>query len=286
LATNPHQPTLADYWTGIHRSIDARLAALRNYLRHPASGTQIEDYFRSLLREYLPRRYAVESGFVVNAAGERSDHLDVIVADLHEIPPLCSEPLLKIYPAEAVVAAIEITAAPKSRVRRSGLGTIEKLEDDILKLARLRALARRREYIDSSPVGFLQGEELRAIYGGPRRVEVDLAPRAYVITCGDEWSRAATYQAHLDAALRSARQRGEGETWLNAALSIKHGLIWYRPHSDFVSERLREHGLLEFFLFLNQAIATYQTYRINITRYRPSVPEENGDTGGGSQRSP
>ena len=272
MATNSQAPTIADYWSGIHKSIDARLAALKSYLRHPASGTQIEEYFRELLRAYLPRRYAVESGFVVNADGKRSDHLDVIVADLQEIPPLCSEPLLKIYPAEAVVAAIEITSAPKSKVKRAGIGTIGKLEDDILKLAKLRALARRRKYIDASPIGFVQQGSVRALYGSFREVEVDLAPRAYLITCGDEWSKGASYQRNLDVSLRSAAKRGEGQAWLNAAFSVRHGLTWYKPHTDFQWERKSEHGMLEFFLFLNHAITSFQTYRIDINRYRPTVP--------------
>jgi hypothetical protein len=138
MAARPNPPALAEYWSEIQRATDAPLSAVKDYLKHPASGAPIEGYFRDLLREYLPRRYAVESGFVVNANGDRSDHLDIIIADLHEIPPLCSEPLLKIYPVEAVVAAVEITSAPQVKVQRSGIvGKIPKLEDDILKLAAL-----------------------------------------------------------------------------------------------------------------------------------------------------
>jgi len=35
---------------------------------HSSSGFNAEDYFHDLLRQYLPRRYAVASGLVVNAS--------------------------------------------------------------------------------------------------------------------------------------------------------------------------------------------------------------------------
>ncbi len=84
--------SLSEYWQGIHSALDAKLRSSKEYLRHPISGFSAEDYFRDLLRQYLPGRYAVDTGFVVNAEGERSDHIDIIVADTFHIPPLCSEP--------------------------------------------------------------------------------------------------------------------------------------------------------------------------------------------------
>lgn len=272
MAAKRKPPSTAEYWSGIQQSINARLIALKNYLKHPASGPSIEEYFRDLLREYLPNRYAVESGFVVNAAGDRSDHLDVVIADLHHIPPLCSEPLLKVYAAEAVVAAVEITSAPKASVRSPGIGNIPKLADDILKLARLRQLARNRKYLDSSPIGVMSGKTVHVIRP-ERLISFELSPRAFLIVCGDEWKNANTLQRHLDHALRSAKQRNS-HAWINAVFSVQHGMIRYKPETDHESEQRAENGLLEFILFLNKVISDYPMFRIDITRYRPTLPTE------------
>jgi hypothetical protein len=156
---------------------------VQDYLRHPSSGFNAENYFRDLFKQYLPRRYAVESGFVVNVAGERSDFIDVLIIDCLNIPPLSAEPHFKVFPAEAVVGAVEITSAPKGKVKRSGIGqTIEKLENDLLKLAKLRGIARDREYLDSLAVQTTAGLQLTT-----SKINYSLPPRSFLITCGDEW---------------------------------------------------------------------------------------------------
>ena len=79
----PRKPSsLTGYWTGIQKSINGRLDSVQDYLRHPSSGFNAENYFRDLLAEYLPHRYAVESGFVVNVNGDRSDFIDVLIVDM------------------------------------------------------------------------------------------------------------------------------------------------------------------------------------------------------------
>ena len=141
--------SLADYWSGIHASLDGRLLSVKDYLRHPSSGFNAENYFRDLFKQYLPRRYAVESGFVVNVAGERTDFIDVLIVDCLNIPPLSAEPHFKVFPAEAVVGAVEITSAPKGKVKRSGIGqTIEKLGAVVNRCVKR---SRQRPY----PLGFL-----------------------------------------------------------------------------------------------------------------------------------
>ena len=266
MAIEPTQRSLADYWSGIQSATDARLIALKTYLKHPASVTPIEGYFRDLVREYLPRRYTVEPGFVVNADGEMSDHLDVIIADLSEIPPLCSEPLLKIYPAEAVVAAMEVTSAPKSRVRRAGIKhSVAKLEDDALKLAKLRRLARKREYVHTH-LYLVRRRHHAKVQFLPVSFPYNLAPRTFLILCGDEWAKKDSLKRNVEAALRSAKG------FINAVFSMRHGMLWFKPYTDYESEWRPQNGLLEFIFFLNKTISSYQTFRVDISRYRPTLP--------------
>ena len=268
---NPPKDGLADYWSGIHNAIDGRLLSVKDYLKHPSSGFTAENYFRDLLKEYLPRKYSVESGFVVNVAGERSDFLDVLIVDSQNIPPLSAEAHFKVFPAEAVVGAIEITSAPKARVSRAGIdGKLSKLEDDILKLAKLRGIAREREYL--IPVNSVQNNQVQFANA---RLPYILPPRCFLITCGDEWVKAATYEKNLLGAMNAAAKRS-AHVWLNAAFSMRHGMFHFKPFTDFDHQRTIENALLEFVLFINVVIAEFRTSHIDIRRYRPTLPEDGG----------
>jgi hypothetical protein len=271
MARAHHSEGLAAYWGNIHDSLQARLDVVRDYLRHPISGTNAEGLFRDVLRAYPPQRSGVESGLVVNTHGTRSDLHDLLIVDTLNIPPLSAESHFKVFLAEAVVAGIEITSAPKSAVRRSGVaGTPPKLEDDILKLARLREIARDREYIVTAAVP-AAGD---GVGFKDARLRYELSPRAYLLTCGDEWKRPRSYEDKLMSALTSAARRHE-HVWLNGALSLRHGLFRFKPHTKFMHDRVSENALLEFVLSLNNAIASVPTGRIDLSRYRPNLPKEN-----------
>jgi hypothetical protein len=268
---------LAAYWSGIHAALNGRLQSIKEALRHPSSGGNAEAYFRDLIRQYLPTRYSIETGFVVNAQGERSDLMDALIVDTHVIAPLSAEPHFKVFPAEAVLAAIEITSAPKSKVPRKGIeGRIEKIEDDLLKLAKVRKIAKRRAYILPALV---QATAQGAPRPGEIRLDYELAPRAYLITCGDEWVKRETYERHILASLTSASAR-RSEVWLNAAFSMKHGMLNFRPYVTYEAEWRGRNPMLEFILTLNDSVSRIQTGRIDVRRYRPTLPalgESNGD---------
>src|SRR5258708_350975 len=95
----PPAHNIATYWTGIERSLSHRLESVREYLKHPSSGINAEHYFRELLHDYLPRRFSVEPGFVVNTKGDKSDFIDALIVDTANIAPLSAEPTFKIFPA-------------------------------------------------------------------------------------------------------------------------------------------------------------------------------------------
>lgn len=228
-----------------------------------------ENYFRDLLVEYLPRRYSIESGFVVNVDGERSDFMDVLIVDTMNIAALSAEPHFKVFPAEGVVGAMEITSAPKGTVKRSGFSkSIGKLQDDILKLSKLRGIARRREYLEPT-LAHSDGHSKIEYH----RLSYELSPRSFLITCGDEWVKSESYEKHLTASLRAAKQTSQ-TVWINAALSMRHGMFHFTPYTEFAYTRTPKNALLEFILYLNHSVSEFQTARIDVTRYRPTIPSD------------
>lgn len=261
--------SLKGFWVGVEDTFRAKVKGIRELLRHQASGGAIETYFRDLLCAYLPRRYIVEPGFVVTETGKMSDYIDLLIVDALHIPPLCNDAPVRIFAAESVVGAIEITAAPLGKVKRAGLGSIYKLQDDALKLAGVRAMTRVRKYTDIFAVSNQDGSELKLKQFPFERT---LSPRTVLITCGAEGLR-KTYENRLLSSLRAA-QRHNDNTWVHLAYSLKHGLYRFKTSSDFDYRRHEENALLEFLLRLNHIISTYHTYRTDITRYRMSLQDE------------
>lgn len=195
--------SLKSFWDGVEDTFKSKVKGIRALLRHQASGAAIEEYFRELLCSYLPRRYIVEPGFVVTETGEMSDYIDLLVVDALHIPPLCNDPPVRIFAAEAIVAAIEITSAPLGKVKRAHLGKIPKLQDDVLKLARVRAISEVRKYSDVSPIPISAGASKHALR--PCELTIMLSCRTVLITCGEEGSR-RKYEETLLASLQTANQ--------------------------------------------------------------------------------
>jgi predicted DNA-binding transcriptional regulator AlpA len=71
-------------------------------------GTMREDAIRTLLRPYIPRRFEISSGEVVNADGRVSRQQDLIVTDAFGSAPLFAAGQIGIHPVESVFACLEI----------------------------------------------------------------------------------------------------------------------------------------------------------------------------------
>ena len=258
----PSQISLSEYWQGISAALDARLKASKKHIRHPTVGQSAEAHYRDLLRNYVPSRYAVETGFVMDASGERSDHIDIIIADTFHIPPLCSEPNYKVFAAESVCAVMEVTTSPKGKVRG-----VPKLESDVDKLACVRRLARERDYLDIQPV-----QANGKIEFLPLDFRLTGSPRCFLITSGDEWRSEGTYETNLISALQRSKEKGN-PSWINAALSLTHGLLRFTPFKEYETEWIHSDPLLTFLLIVNESVASFPTFKIPIRRYAKKLPE-------------
>lgn len=262
---------VAAYWEGIENGFREKAASLKKASgHHGAAGAAIEDRFRKVLAEYLPRRYVLMPGFVVNAEQERSPNMDLLISDCMHIPPLSVEQSHTAFACESVAAAIEITSGPRGTIKRAS-GKTTKLEDDLRKLAKVRKLGENRKYQDQIMVTTPEGRFQLAT----RTFAVTKpGPRAFLVTCGDEWANAATYERNLVAALRALKDEGTN-VWLHAAYSVAHGLLTFKPYSDFEGEWRQTNALLDFVLYINQLVGSFPTYQIDLGRYR-SAPQSDG----------
>lgn len=99
---------LKEMMLGLQAQMDAKLSLSRRTLSHPGTvGDFSELEWLTLLSTYLPRRYEVDKGFVVDARGKVSDQIDIIIYDRHYTPFVFHQNAAKYVPTEAVYAIIE-----------------------------------------------------------------------------------------------------------------------------------------------------------------------------------
>lgn len=67
-----------------------------------------EQHFIDIIRKYLPDRYAVDTGIVIDALGKTSDQIDVIIYDNQYTPTLLDQQGHRFIPAESVYAVLEV----------------------------------------------------------------------------------------------------------------------------------------------------------------------------------
>jgi hypothetical protein len=103
------QHRLHALYKDLQAELEARLGTARRNLDHPgAKGDATEGEWSDLPATYLPRRYQVSKGFVIDSMGELSDEIDIIVHDRHFSPLLFHRGQTCYVPAESVYAILEV----------------------------------------------------------------------------------------------------------------------------------------------------------------------------------
>ena len=102
------QPSVADLFRAKQDEMEAALTANRRVMPHEGEkGAAAELRWREMLGEYLPNRYSVQSGFVVDHRGTVSRQVDVIIHDAQYSPFLFRAGTSCFVPAESVYAVFD-----------------------------------------------------------------------------------------------------------------------------------------------------------------------------------
>ena len=101
---------------------------------HPGElGTAREEIIRRFLRDYLPKRFEVATGFVFDSAGQVSNQMDVIIADSSVCPRFETAGGKFYFPCESVVATGQV---------KSSITSEEELRDALDNIASVKQLDR------------------------------------------------------------------------------------------------------------------------------------------------
>lgn len=93
----------------LQRQLAGKLETARKVIDHPGiKGGTAEAGWIGMLEEYLPKRYCVASGFVIDSDGGQSRQLDLVLYDRQYSPFLFNQDGALFVPAESVYAVFEV----------------------------------------------------------------------------------------------------------------------------------------------------------------------------------
>ena len=96
-------------FSALDEEMRLKLSSKIDEIYHPTSkGDEAELNWLGLLRAYLPERYKVDNGFVVDYEGSISDQIDIIIYDRHFTPFIFRGENIVYIPAEGVYAIFEV----------------------------------------------------------------------------------------------------------------------------------------------------------------------------------
>jgi len=100
---------LEDLYKNLQKEMIGRLSLCSTAIEHPGTkGAATEINWISWLRCYLPNRYAVDKGIVIDSNGQQSDQIDVIIYDNQYSYFVFNQGDTKYVPAESIYAVFEV----------------------------------------------------------------------------------------------------------------------------------------------------------------------------------
>ncbi|WP_425930247.1 DUF6602 domain-containing protein [Pseudomonas sp. NyZ201] len=254
---------LKDIFSALSKQIKIDYDELASSIPHNGErGSGREEVVKELLREYLPQRFGVDSGFVIDIHGKLSRQADIIIYDRFIAPRFKILKNKYLYPCESVVAVGEV---------KSHMSKIE-LEDAIAKLKIVRELDRTGNGTNTARSGYHFGLESKL---SPQNNNCDAIWT--FIFCLDS-PNLETVTKNLAESLKAL----ERPKWPNLVCILNKGIISYRSNTGLVTdpreaislyhstEDEAEHALLKWFMLLCQDICNTHITVIDSINYLQS----------------
>ena len=89
---------------------------------HKLTKGELRELFVSgVLKKFLSSQFDVGSGIIINHRGDQSKQTDIVIYDTRILPPFIKEQSIGVYPAESVIATLEV----KSYLHKKDLESAE-----------------------------------------------------------------------------------------------------------------------------------------------------------------
>jgi Domain of unknown function (DUF6602) len=103
------KPDLESLLLGLQERLAVELRTGRELIGHSgAKGAVSESEWCETIGDFLPNRYETTSAIIIDADGETSDQIDLVIYDRHHSPLLFEQEGFRYIPAESVYAVFEV----------------------------------------------------------------------------------------------------------------------------------------------------------------------------------
>jgi hypothetical protein len=153
---------LSSVFRKISRAFSIEFDELSKEISHNlSSGESRESVLVSLLRKYLPKRVGIDHGFIIDALGQESRELDIVIYD-NTVCTIFEVNNVKYFPCEAVLAVGEV---------KSEIDSNSKLNDALGKIKSAKILDRTNRGTNKPITG--PGLSIKGIAFDPQKYHRD-----------------------------------------------------------------------------------------------------------------
>ncbi len=121
-----------NYNKGILKILRARIDLLNEQISHQLTkGEENEQVVRDFITSYLPRKYSVSSGLLIDSYGAQSSQCDIIIYDEQNHSNILFNEKTKIFPADLTYCTIEVKTTYSEKYLEEGIDNIVKTRRNI-----------------------------------------------------------------------------------------------------------------------------------------------------------
>jgi hypothetical protein len=144
---------IEQYYQGISQQLHAEVHFINTLFQHQGlKGTGNETILRELLIRFIPKRYGVGTGVVIDRSGHQSKQCDIVIYDILQYPSLLNLTPVHLFPIDIVYATIEVKTTLSSEEASNAVANIRSVKE----LRRLDFTPERDEpQALYSPLGFV-----------------------------------------------------------------------------------------------------------------------------------
>jgi hypothetical protein len=125
------QTLIQKYATSLVRDFMVRAADLKDLVHDLTKGELRELFVSRVLRSFLTSQFGIGSGIILNRKGQQSNQMDVVIYDNRIILPFIHEQNIGVYPAESVIATIEVKTTLDGPALKQAEETAKKLTGEV-----------------------------------------------------------------------------------------------------------------------------------------------------------
>ncbi|HUX77017.1 MAG TPA: DUF6602 domain-containing protein [Anaerolineae bacterium] len=120
---------ITQIFRGIANKLLADFDQIQAQIEHSGErGGQREAALRAFLTKYLPKKYALGTGHIIDKTGNTSKQCDIVIYDAFNCPLILAEEGYQLFPAEAVFGVVEVKSVLDAGAIAEGVQNIQSVK--------------------------------------------------------------------------------------------------------------------------------------------------------------